>query len=230
MAYADFVTAMMALFLVLWLTSQDTKIKEAIERSFRNPWGSLTKDSVGIIPNNETQAVKSEKGQFQEASAIELNMLRRLNQELMTTLQPAETEQTDSVKMELTSEGLRISVFDRNRKPIFDVDSIKLTPYGDWVFSTLAWEIARYRNCLIELEGHTEKGRPPLRPDYGKWELTADRANVARRTMMEHGVAEYQIRRVAGFGDIQPLSNLSPQDESNRRVSVVLKVKTADLN
>jgi chemotaxis protein MotB len=229
-AYADFVTAMMALFLVLWLTSQDTKIKEAIERSFRNPWGSLTKDSVGIIPNNETQAVRSEKGQFQEASAIELNMLRRLNQELMTTLQPAETEQNDSVKMELSSEGLRISVFDRNRKPIFDVDSIKLTAYGDWVFSTLAWEIARYRNCLIELEGHTEKGRPPLRPDYGKWELTADRANAARRVMLEHGVEEYQIRRVAGFGDIKPLPNLSPQDESNRRVSVVLKVKTADLN
>jgi chemotaxis protein MotB len=229
-AYADFVTAMMALFLVLWLTSQDSKIKEAIERSFRNPWGSLTKDSVGIIPNSETQAVKSEKGQFQEASAVELNMLRRLNQELMSTLQPSETEQNDSVKLELSSEGLRISVFDRNRKPIFDVDSTKLTPYGDWVFSTLAWEIARYRNCLIELEGHTEKGRPPLRPDYGKWELTADRANAARRTMLEHGVEEYQIRRVAGFGDINPLPNISPQDESNRRVSVVLKVKTADLN
>src|SRR3954468_21640810 len=86
-AYADFVTAMMALFLVLWLTSQDEKIKEAVERSFRNPFTSVTKESTGIVPNKDSQAVRSKEGNFDSASVNELNMLRRMAEELAKTLQ-----------------------------------------------------------------------------------------------------------------------------------------------
>ena len=86
-AYADFVTAMMALFMVLWLTSQDQRIKEAVERAFRNPFSSVTKESVGIIPSKEMTAVKSTSGNFDSASAVELNMLRRINQDLIKSLQ-----------------------------------------------------------------------------------------------------------------------------------------------
>src|ERR1700759_1050358 len=93
-AYADFVTAMMALFMVLWLTSQDQRIKEAIERAFRNPFSSVTKDSVGIIPSKETQAVRSSSGNSDSASAVELTMLRRLNQDLMKSLN-SDTEDKD---------------------------------------------------------------------------------------------------------------------------------------
>ena len=84
-AYADFVTAMMALFMVLWLTSQDQRIKEAVERAFRNPFSSVTKESIGIIPARaeEMQAVKSSSGNFDSASAVELTMLRRINQDLL---------------------------------------------------------------------------------------------------------------------------------------------------
>src|ERR1700683_2283952 len=85
-AYADFTTAMMALFIVLWLTSQDQRIKDAVERAFRNPFSSVTKDSVGIIPSKDTQAVRSSSGNFDSASAVELTMLRRLNQDLLKSL------------------------------------------------------------------------------------------------------------------------------------------------
>src|SRR5580698_5734331 len=113
-AYADFVTAMMALFMVLWLTSQDQRIKEAVERAFRNPFSSLTKDSVGVIPSKETQAVKSSSGNFDSSSAVELTMLRRLNQDLLKSLQSdAEEKAESSVKLELTQDGLSINVFDR---------------------------------------------------------------------------------------------------------------------
>src|SRR5512147_2304988 len=81
-AYADFVTAMMALFMVLWLASQDTKIKEAVARSFKNPFATLTKESTGIIPNKDTQAVKSSEGNFDSAAAVELNILRKLADDL----------------------------------------------------------------------------------------------------------------------------------------------------
>src|ERR1700759_3923745 len=100
-AYADFVTAMMALFMVLWLTSQDQRIKEAIERAFRNPFSSVTKDSVGIIPSKETQAVRSNSGNFDSASAVELTMLRRINQDLMKSLSSdSEDKQESSVKLD----------------------------------------------------------------------------------------------------------------------------------
>src|SRR5579863_9409436 len=155
-AYADFVTAMMALFMVLWLSSQDQRIKEAVERAFRNPFSSVTKDSVGIIPSKETQAVKSSSGNFDSASAVELSMLRRLNQDILKSFQ-SETDAQDEnpVKLDLTSDGLSINVFDRSHKPIFEPQSTIFTQYGDWVFSTLAWEISRYNNFSIELEGHT---------------------------------------------------------------------------
>src|ERR1700691_5469419 len=104
-AYADFVTAMMALFMVLWLTSQDQRIKEAVQRAFRNPFSSVTKDSTGVIPNKDAQAVKSSSGNFDSASAVELTMLRRLNQDLLKSLQGGEDESESAVKLELTQDG-----------------------------------------------------------------------------------------------------------------------------
>lgn len=223
-AYADFVTAMMALFLVLWLSSQDQKIKEAIARSFRNPFMSVTKESTGIIPNKEYHSVKAESGKFDAASAVELNMLRRLNEDLLKALNTQEPEDEQTVRMELTPDGLRISVFDRARKPVFQPNSDQFTPYGAWVFSTLAWQIARYRSFQVELEGHTEKvaSPPPDAPD--PWELTSGRANTARRELVKHGVLSEQIKKVAGYADTVPMPGMAPEDEVNRRVSVMLKV------
>lgn len=224
-AYADFVTAMMALFMVLWLSSQDQKIKEAIARSFSNPFNTLTKQSTGIIPNKEMQAVKSSQGNFDSASAVELNMLRRLNEDLLASLQKhPDLEQDETVRLEMNNEGLRISIFDRNRKPVFDQDSARFTEYGRWVFSTLAWQVARYPSFRVELEGHTERGFKAVREDYGAWELTTERANTARRSLLEHGVKVAQIRKVSGFGDTQPLPRYEPEDEINRRVSLMLRV------
>lgn len=226
-AYADFVTAMMALFLVLWLASQDQKIKEAVQRSFRNPFMSLTKDSTGLIPSEDTQAVRSTDGNFDSASMVELNMLRKIADDLLSKFQ-IESQNPDEtpVDMDLTADGLNISVFDRNQKPIFEPGSAEFTPYGAWVFSTLAWEISRYTNSFqVELEGHTERGAPPTRPGYSNWELSTDRANAARRMLLAHSMADDQVRMVAGYADIKPLPDTSPEDAINRRVTVLLKVR-----
>lgn len=230
-AYADFVTAMMALFMVLWLSSQDAKIKEAVARAFRNPFTSINKESTGIIPRQKQdndQVVVDKAGNFTASSAVELNMLRRINQDLAKTLESDE-EQDDTTKIQMTPQGLLINVFDRSHKPIFESQSTKFTPYGDWVFSTLAWEIARYSNFALELEGHTEMGNPPLRPDYGDWEMSVDRANAVRRKLMEHGVDAHQIRKVAGYGATQPMPNTDSSSDVNRRVSVLLNSKEGKL-
>lgn len=226
-AYADFVTAMMALFLVLWLTSQDEKIKEAVQRSFTNPFASITKDSSGIIPQKDAKPVASNKsGNFDSSSAIELAMLRRLNDDLLKALQKEEESSEDPppMRLDITSEGLRISIFDRSRKPIFKPQSAEFTPYGDWVMSTLAWQISLYASFAVEIEGHTESGLAAIRENYGDWEISSDRASSARRKLIEHSVSSGQIRKVAGFGATIPMPQTNPEDEVNRRITVMLKV------
>jgi len=150
--------------------------------------------------------------------------LRRLNQDLTKSLQSDEDSQ--SVKLEMTPEGLLINVFDRSRKPIFEAQSTRFTPYGDWVFSTLAWEIARYHGFSIELSGHTESGNSPIRPDYGDWEISSDRANAVRRKLLERGVNTAQITKVAGFGDTMPMREYDSTNEINRRVTVLLNIQS----
>ena len=223
-AYADFVTSMMALFLVMWLTSQDSRIKEAVERSFRNPYSSATKESVGILPNKDVQALEKAKGNFDSPSALNLELLRRMTEDLAKLLQQ-DAEGESSVKLDLTSEGLLINVFDRTQKPIFEGDSARFTPYGAWVFSTLAWEVGRYPTFTVELTGHTETGHKPVREDYGSWELSTDRANAGRRKLLQHGTGVEQICKVSGLAETQPLDKAHPADEVNRRVSVLLKIQ-----
>src|SRR5689334_18571922 len=86
-AYADFVTAMMALFLVLWLTSQDSRIKEAVERAFRNPFSAVNKESMGIIPNKDATASYKQQGNFDSVSAVEMETMRHITEDLARILQ-----------------------------------------------------------------------------------------------------------------------------------------------
>jgi chemotaxis protein MotB len=223
-AYADFVTAMMALFLCLWLTAQDTKIKDAVERAFRNPFSSVTKESVGIIPNKETTATYKQSGNFQSISAVEMETMRHVSEDLTKLLQKQD-EAENSVQIELTPDGLRVNIFDRSHKPIFEPNTDSFTEYGGWVFSTLAWEISRYKTFKIELEGHTETATPESHENQSKWELSADRANAARRKVIQSGVDDQQICKVSGFADVAPMPGYPGDNEINRRVTVLLKLK-----
>jgi chemotaxis protein MotB len=225
-AYADFVTAMMALFIVLWLSSQDQRIKEAVARAFAHPFSSLTKDSVGIIPSKDTQAMRTSEGTFDSASAVELAMLRRLNQDLLKSLESDLAENSsDSVNLQMSPDGVTINVFDRARKPVFEPQSTRFTAYGEWIFSTLAWEIARSTNFTVELEGHTESGNTAVSNNYGDWEISADRATAVRRKLLESGVPARQVIKVAGYGDTVPMPEHDSTDEINRRVTVLLNLR-----
>jgi len=228
-AYADFVTAMMALFLLLWLTAQDKKIKEAVERAFRNPFSAVNKESTGIIPNSNKDASSQNKskGNFQSVTAIEMQMLRKVTEDIAKMLQQSQ-ELEQSVQIELTPDGVRINIFDHSQKPVFEPGTDKFTDYGSWVFSTLAWEIARFRAFRIELEGHTETRAEADAESFNKWDLSAERANAARRKLIASGVATEQVFKVSGFADTQPLPGLAPNIESNRRVTVLLKVENVE--
>jgi chemotaxis protein MotB len=222
-AYADFVTAMMALFLCLWLTSQDQKIKEAVERAFRNPFSSVTKESVGIIPSADANATYQHQGHFQSVSAVEMETMRHLSDDLSRLLK--QDENVTSVKIDLTPEGLDINIFDRSRKPIFNPGTSTFTDYGSWVFGTLAWEVSRYTTFRLELEGHTESKSENGSGNHDSWDLSTDRANAARRVLVENGVQDKQISKISGFADTIPMAGYPPTDEINRRVTVLLRLK-----
>lgn len=222
-AYADFTTAMMALFLCLWLTSQDQKIKDAVERAFRNPFSSVTKESVGIIPSADANATFQQQGHFQSVSAVEMETMRHLSDDLSRLLKQDENQ--SNIKIDLTPEGLDINIFDRSRKPVFNPGTATFTDYGSWVFSTLAWEISRYSTFRIELEGHTESKTEDGTDKHDAWDLSTDRANVARRVLVENGVLNDQISKISGFADTVPMAGYLPTDEINRRVRVLLRLK-----
>ena len=223
-AYADFTTAMMALFLCLWLTSQDQKIKDAVERAFKNPFSSVTKESTGIIPNKDASSTYKQQGRFSSISAVEMETMRRLSEDLAKLLKTKDEDQS-SVQIDMTPDGLRINIFDRSQKPIFNPDTDVFTEYGAWVFSTLAWEIARFTTFHIELEGHTETNAQTVRENHSKWELSTERSNAARRQLVKSGVADVQICKVSGYADTVPMPGFAPDAEVNRRVTVLLKLK-----
>src|SRR5579863_2873859 len=127
-AYADFITAMMALFLCLWLTSQDQKIKDAVERAFRNPFSSVTKESVGIIPNKEASSTFRQQGRFSSISAIEIEAMHHLSEDLAKLFKDQDPGQT-AVKIDVLNDGLSINVFDRSQKPIFNPGTDVFTDY-----------------------------------------------------------------------------------------------------
>jgi chemotaxis protein MotB len=223
-AYADFVTAMMALFLCLWLTSQDQKIKDAVERAFKNPFSSITKESTGVIPNKEASSTVHSSGKFSSLSSIELEAMHHLSEDLAKLFKDSDSPQSP-VKIDVTAEGLSINVFDRSQRPIFQRDTDAFTEYGGWVFDTLAWEIARYSTFRIELEGHTEKKSAPAREDTHKWELSTERSNAVRRKIVKGGVGTDQVAKVSGFADTIPMADTVATNECNRRVTVLIKVK-----
>ena len=225
-AYADFVTAMMALFLCLWLTSQDQKIKESVERAFRNPFSSVTKESSGIIASKDTTdgSHASTTGQFQSATAVEIEVMKHISEDLAKILQQQD-DQLNSIKIDISSDGVHINIFDRAQKPIFEAGTDVFTTYGAWVFSTLAWEIARYNTFKIELEGHTETIAQSGHEAHSPWELSTERANAARRKLVQSGVATAQICKVSGFADTAPMPDMPREAEANRRVTVMLKLR-----
>jgi len=223
-AYADFVTAMMALFLVLWITSQDKQIKEAIELTFKHPFMKGPRQSSGIIPNTvESVRGRSLAGQYETPSPLEMDMLRRLNENLLKVLATnPDYQQSQSVTLEFTEKGLNISVLNRTHKPVFSRGTSEFTEYGRWVFSTLAWEIARYKRFFVEIEGHSPQGEKVVEAEHDAWDLTADRANVARRLLVNNGVSPDLVRLVAGYGDTKPVPHAVPTDDINSRVTILL--------
>jgi chemotaxis protein MotB len=185
---------------------------------------STVKNSLGVLPQktSESDGTPNRSQLFENQSAVPLEFMQRLDQRLeRAVMENPEWKDTRSVKVERTSEGLLITFFDNPGKPLFQSGARGMTEYGQLVFETVGWEVARYPQVELELNGHTsgEAGTA----DGDPWELSAIRANSARQLLLNYGVKPSQIRKISGMGSEQPLPDRPRDDPGNRRVAIVVR-------
>jgi chemotaxis protein MotB len=223
-AYADFVTSMMALFLVLWLVGSDTETKLAVQRYFR---GEITQQGK----NGKEAYAKPEP--FQTAirdkaskDLIEEQSMKRELEKLREQLNNSSQQGDDQIRYEFIADGVRITVIDSSSKPFFEPGTAKLTYYGEWVLKTTAWYLDRFP-FMIEVEGHTQKGSEvAVDGSTGDWDLSTNRAVAARDLLQNSGLQPERFWRVIGYSDRIPLEGLAPEAEQNRRITIVARLKS----
>jgi chemotaxis protein MotB len=218
-AYADFVTAMMALFLVLWLVSQaDIKVKQAIAAYFRSP-GVFDTMQGGIL----SQAKKVSKEQGALTSKDDEQTLFSIAQALQKQFseKPQFSHYKDQIKIDVTDEGLRIQLIDKADRVSFASGSADLTPDVQAILAEIATSICSLPN-KINIGGHTDSRVFPSDNGYTNWELSTDRANAARRILETNCVKPDQIHRIVGFADTELMVPDDPYSPANRRISITV--------
>jgi chemotaxis protein MotB len=210
-AYADFVTAMMALFIVLWLMSADEEVKKQISSFFNDPTGQGTQSGTAVAgAGNAIEVPKEDMAKLRE----------KIEQALKTI--PNFHNLKDNVEITITSDGLRIELLETQAGMFFESGRPLPTATGSELLARLAEELGKLPNNLL-IEGHTDA--KPWAGDsyYSNWELSSDRANAARRLMEQHGVRHEQVGQVRGFADRHLRHPEDPMHPSNRRISVIVQ-------
>jgi len=209
-AYADFVTAMMALFIVLWLLNTSPKIQKAVGGYFRDPQGTADKAGKDIIGSEASSIVPGDN----------MQQLKKQLEKAISGI-PNFDKLKSHIEMTVTPEGLRIELIEGANGTFYESGSPKLNVDGQDLLGTLATELGKLPNKL-SVEGHTDAKPYSAKSNYGNWELSADRANSARRLLQDHGVGESQITQVRGFADQALKKPDAPLDPANRRISLIV--------
>ncbi len=210
-AYADFVTAMMALFIVLWLLNTSKPVREAIAGYFRDPAGTAGKLGTSTAgPGAQVVVAKDDMSKLKEEIEKAISHM------------PNFDKLKDQIEIKVTPEGLRIELLESAKGTFFDLGSPKPNQNGEELLDLLAGELGKLPN-KISIEGHTDSKPYSGKRNYGNWELSTDRANSARRLMQQQGLGEKQIAQVRGFADQLLRKPENPVDPSNRRISLIVQ-------
>jgi chemotaxis protein MotB len=253
-AFADFATAMMAFFLLLWLMGNTNEAeKQAISGYFNDPSGVADKsgattsiigeggaDSAVIqieVPEVKlSNEVDEDDVKLNEQKILDLAEQREMQQlellksdlEKLVATSDAFTDFKEQVFIDITPTGLRIQIVDKDKRPMFDSASAELKFHSKEILRGLAEVLAQVPNKL-SITGHTDATPFTEREDYGNWELSADRANAARRVLNSSGISEQKITRVEGFSSSILFDKKRPYAPINRRIAIiVLKQSAAD--
>jgi chemotaxis protein MotB len=210
-AYADFVTAMMSLFIVLWLMNSSEKVKKAVAGYFNDPRGTANLLGTTMSGDGAAPTMKSEDMQL---------LKEKLEEEIRAKKELEKLSK--QVEITITAEGLRIELLEGKEGTFFESGSASLSGDGQKLLALLAGELKQLPNSLL-IEGHTDAKPYAGEGAYSNWELSADRANAARRLLQQDGVRGNQVTQVRGYADQMLRVAANPYDASNRRVSILVK-------
>ncbi|SEP98532.1 chemotaxis protein MotB [Ectothiorhodospira magna] len=237
-AFADFAIAMMAFFLLLWILGfTDELQKAAISEYFQNPSSAM---GISPTPPHPTEGDGASPSIIHLEGAIDMDraeeLAREQDQERLENLKEILEEAMeysqalepfkDQLLLDITPEGLRIQIVDRENRPMFDLGSAQLRHYSTDILRELGAIINQVPN-KISITGHTD-ARPFVRPNYSNWELSTDRANAARRAMLEGGMEENKVGRVVGLSSTVPFDRDDPDNPINRRISIIVMNQQAE--
>jgi len=252
-AYADFVTAMMAFFLLMWLLGSTTKGDlNGISEYFKTPLkvamqgGSGSGDSSSVIQGGGADltrrsgqkqmgedADRKKTFSLQDAKrALEAEESKRLQQlrqriEMTIDTNAALKKFKEQLLLDFTSEGLRIQIVDVQNRPMFEVGKADLQPYAREILEAIAPALNEVQN-KIGLSGHTDSTPYFTETGYSNWELSADRANASRRALLQGGLADNKILRVVGLAGAAHLDRADPFNPINRRISIIVMNKRTE--
>jgi len=235
-AFADFMTALMALFLVLWVLSNAGKgDKEAIAQYFSTPLlvalshGDRNTASTSAIPGggseaNQPQGETVRKPRPTRLSSEERRHLQALKQRLENAVErdPKLRELKQQIAIELSPEGLRVQLLDTDKRPMFELGSARVAPYMSQLLRTFAPVLNELHN-QIQISGHTDSHPyPGGEATYSNWELSADRAKASRQELVAGGLDPGKLLRVSGMSDRIRLPGAGPYDAANRRIEIIV--------
>jgi len=243
-AFADFAIAMMAFFLLLWLIASTTPEEKAAMSDYFTPSTQGLSDANGnrqdIVDmgggqkisqgdDSKDHALKPSEKDIREAAEIEKERLESLMEELKKVIESSQALKPfkDQLLLDITPEGLRIQIVDKENRPMFDSGSAELKDYTKVILHELAKTINTLPN-RISLTGHTDAARFVGREDYSNWELSADRANASRRELVVGGLAGPKIIKVVGLSSIVLFNKENPRHPINRRIAIIVMNKAAE--
>ena len=226
-AYADFVTAMMAFFLVMWIVGQSRSVRAAVAGYFREPGVFDQQKSNGPLPGgemrlgpNQASEDPASKEVLKEAQQALEKAASRIKSLLASSPDLKRLEK--QIEITVTRDGLRIELLEGAEPTFFASGSAALAPGTESVLALISRELGKLKNDVV-LEGHTDSQPYSSTTGYSNWELSADRANAARRTMERSGLRTGQIHEIRGYADTSLRVKNKPLDPRNRRVSVIVQ-------
>lgn len=213
-AYADFVTALMALFIVLWIVNTSQDIRDAVSGYFKDPRG-YGREKGSTAPGTP------KSGTTVEVSKTNMDELKKKLEEAMKKM-PELEKLKNQVEITITNEGLRVELLENEKGIFFESGSPHPTPIGQELIEVLAREVGKLPNHVL-IEGHTDSHPYVSESGYSNWELSSDRANSARRIMQSSGLRGDQVSEVRGYADQKLRKPKDPEDASNRRISLIVQ-------
>jgi len=225
-AYADFVTAMMALFIVLWILGQDQEVKEAVSGYFRDPVGYSLKSRAMIDNTNSSLQITTMNQDDLERinKEEEERRFEEMKEDLTADLSddPNFIPFLDQMKIEMTKDGMRIEMLESENDAFFELGSSVLSSKAQKFLELVASKLSTFPN-KIAIEGHTDARPLNSGGTYTNFELSTDRANSARRTLVNGGVSYSKIDEIIGYADKKLRDKENPNSVVNRRISIILK-------